>query len=162
MTVQSTALIVFISTILGHTGSAVSPVVTFTPNWKKIFIGESITMKCDVGSSGGRDLNYVWYKDYKRVNEGKIYTIRSANTSSSGDYSCQAGTERSDTTRLDIVEGNVPFVERHGKGEVEGIVIEFLQESQKVVWSVIPYNQHVVNVARPQDYIVHACGFRLL
>ncbi|XP_073465137.1 Fc receptor-like protein 6 [Aquarana catesbeiana] len=50
-------------TVLGHTGSTVSPVVTFTPNWRKIFTGESITMTCDVGSTGGRDLTYYWYKD---------------------------------------------------------------------------------------------------
>ncbi|XP_073465138.1 uncharacterized protein [Aquarana catesbeiana] len=106
MTVQSTALIVFISTILGHTGSAVTPVVTFTPNWRKIFTEESITMRCDVGSSGG-DLTYIWYKDGNWISAEKIYTIISAITWNSGDYSCQAGTERSDTTRLDVVFGSV-------------------------------------------------------
>ncbi|XP_073466119.1 high affinity immunoglobulin gamma Fc receptor I-like isoform X2 [Aquarana catesbeiana] len=103
MTGQSTALIVFISTILGHTGSAVTPVVTFTPNWRKIFTGESITMTCDVGSTGGKDLIYIWYKDGTWVHAGKIYTTRSANTWYNGDYSCQAGTERSGTARLEVV-----------------------------------------------------------
>ncbi|XP_073466118.1 Fc receptor-like protein 2 [Aquarana catesbeiana] len=95
------------ATILGHTGFAVSPVVTFTPNWRKIFRGESITMVCDVGPPGGEDLIYVWYKDYKRVNEGKIYTIVPATTMDSGDYSCQASSERSYTARLDVVVGPV-------------------------------------------------------
>ncbi|XP_073465139.1 Fc receptor-like protein 3 [Aquarana catesbeiana] len=90
------------TTILGHTGSTVSPVVTFTPNWKKIFTGESITMTCDVGSTGAEDLTYYWYKDYW-VYTGKIYTITSANTWDSGNYRCLAGSERSSTARLDVV-----------------------------------------------------------
>lgn len=82
-----------------------SPVVTFTPNWRKIFIGESITMRCDVGSSGGEDLTYIWYKDGTWLHTGKIYTIISANTVHSGDYRCIASSERSGTARLDVVVG---------------------------------------------------------
>ncbi|XP_077323981.1 low affinity immunoglobulin gamma Fc region receptor III-A-like [Lithobates pipiens] len=105
MMVLSTALIVFISTILGHTGWAVSPVVTFNPNWRKIFTGESIAMTCDVGSSGGEDLTYIWYKDGTWVHTGKIYTITYANTWDSGNYRCQAGSESSYIARLDVVVG---------------------------------------------------------
>ncbi|XP_018419024.1 PREDICTED: high affinity immunoglobulin gamma Fc receptor I-like [Nanorana parkeri] len=96
----STALIVLLSTVLGHavrillspsSGSAVSPVVTFTPNWKKIFIGESMTMTCDVGSTGGGDLTYTWIKDGKWViHTGRTFTITSAAPEFSGDYSCRA------------------------------------------------------------------------
>ncbi|XP_040187963.1 titin-like [Rana temporaria] len=107
MMVQSAALIVFISTILGHTGSAVSPVVTFTPNWGKIFRGESITMTCDVGITRGRRLIYVWYQDGTKRHTGKIYTIGSANTWNSGNYRCRANTESSDTARLDVVDDEV-------------------------------------------------------
>ncbi|XP_040190510.1 Fc receptor-like protein 6, partial [Rana temporaria] len=96
-------------------GSAVTPVVTFTPNWRKIFIGESITMTCDVGSSGGEDLPYYWYKDGYWVHTGKIYTITSANTEDSGDYRCWASSERSDTARLDVVVGQffMSYLEMH-------------------------------------------------
>ncbi|XP_018430910.1 PREDICTED: Fc receptor-like protein 3 [Nanorana parkeri] len=88
-------------------GSAVSPVVTFTPNWKKILIGESITMTCDVGSTGGGDLTYTWYKDGKWDHTGKTFTILSAETAHSGYYSCGTSTERSDNARLDVVGGTL-------------------------------------------------------
>ncbi|XP_077323955.1 Fc receptor-like protein 5 [Lithobates pipiens] len=91
------------ATILGHTGWAVNPVVTFTPNWRKIFTEESIKMTCDVGITEGRSLTYYWYKDGKRIHTGKIFTIGSADTEDTGDYRCQAGTERSGTARLDVV-----------------------------------------------------------
>ncbi|XP_018430700.1 PREDICTED: Fc receptor-like protein 6 [Nanorana parkeri] len=90
-----------------QTGVALSPVVTFTPNWKKIFTGESITMTCDFGSTRGGDLTYTWIKDGKRVRTGKTFTIPSAITAHSGDYSCRARTERSVTARLDVVGGMV-------------------------------------------------------
>ncbi|XP_077319494.1 Fc receptor-like protein 5 [Lithobates pipiens] len=64
-------------------------------------------MTCDVGSSGGEDLTYIWYKDGTWVHTGKIYTITYANTWDSGNYRCQAGSESSYIARLDVVVGPV-------------------------------------------------------
>ncbi|XP_077323953.1 Fc receptor-like protein 2 [Lithobates pipiens] len=91
--------------LYSSSGWAVSPVVNFTPNWKKIIIGDSITMTCDVGSSGGEDLTYAWYKDGNWMYMEKIFTITPAIALNSGNYSCEAGIERSGTARLDVVAG---------------------------------------------------------
>ncbi|XP_066428567.1 Fc receptor-like protein 5 [Eleutherodactylus coqui] len=87
-------------------GAAIRPAVTFSPNYKKIFTTESITMSCDGGSTIGGGSNYIWYKDYSPVHNGKSYTIQSAGTSDSGSYRCQTRPgEISDPARLDVSDG---------------------------------------------------------
>ncbi|XP_044129664.1 high affinity immunoglobulin gamma Fc receptor I-like [Bufo gargarizans] len=89
--------------VLLQEGASIRPVVTFTPNYKKIFKMESITMTCDVEATRGEDLNYIWYKDHVQVHSGKSYTIQNAGTSHSGNYGCQNSTgEISDPARLDV------------------------------------------------------------
>ncbi|KAG9464780.1 hypothetical protein GDO78_019395 [Eleutherodactylus coqui] len=84
-------------------GAAIIPAVTFSPNYKKIFTTESITMTCDGGSTIGGGPNYIWYKDYSPVFYGKSYTIQGARTSDSGSYQCQTSTgEISDPAKLDV------------------------------------------------------------
>ncbi|KAG9468395.1 hypothetical protein GDO78_022829, partial [Eleutherodactylus coqui] len=86
--------------------AAIRPAVTFSPNYKKIFTAESITMTCDGGSTIGGGTNYIWYKDYSPVHNGKSYTIQSARTSDSGSYRCQTSTgEISDPAGLDVSNG---------------------------------------------------------
>ncbi|XP_044127301.1 Fc receptor-like protein 5 [Bufo gargarizans] len=89
--------------VLIQEGASIRPVVTFTPNYKKIFTTESITMTCDVEATRGEDLKYIWYKDHVQVHSGKSYTIQNAGTSHSGNYGCQTSTgEISDPARLDV------------------------------------------------------------
>ncbi|XP_056401377.1 high affinity immunoglobulin gamma Fc receptor I-like isoform X2 [Hyla sarda] len=84
-------------------GAAIRPVVTFTPDYRKIFIGEKITMTCDVGSIG-EELRYRWYKDEIYVYNGKSYTIQAAERSQSGSYQCETSNgERSDPVTLDVI-----------------------------------------------------------
>ncbi|XP_073466153.1 Fc receptor-like protein 5 [Aquarana catesbeiana] len=106
-------------------------------------------MTCDVGSSGGEDLPYVWYKDGNWISAEKIYTIRSTNTWDSGDYSCQAGTKRSDTARLDVVfdlvilqvplnvhEGDDLTLRCHHRSDYTGKYTKFYKEDSVIQnWS---------------------------
>ncbi|KAG9465347.1 hypothetical protein GDO78_018470, partial [Eleutherodactylus coqui] len=88
--------------------ATIRPAVTFSPNYKKIFTTESITMTCDGGSTIGGGPNYIWSKDNSPVHNGKSYTIQSAGTSDSGSYRCQTRPgEISDPARLDVSDGYV-------------------------------------------------------
>ncbi|KAM9294550.1 Fc receptor-like protein 5 [Gastrophryne carolinensis] len=79
------------------------PVVSFIPNWNKIFTGESITMTCDIESAGEDNMVFYWFKDDNWVHTGRSYTIQQAETSHSGNYQCQTSTsEKSDSASLDI------------------------------------------------------------
>ncbi|XP_066428610.1 high affinity immunoglobulin gamma Fc receptor I-like [Eleutherodactylus coqui] len=63
-------------------------------------------MTCDGGSTIGGGPNYIWYKDYSNVYNGKSYTIQRARISHSGSYRCQTSTgEISDPARLDVSNG---------------------------------------------------------
>ncbi|KAG8560158.1 hypothetical protein GDO81_014818 [Engystomops pustulosus] len=89
-------------------GAAIRPVVTFNPNYKKIFTTERMTMTCDVGSTIGEGMDYIWYKDNSPVHNGKSYTIQDARTSDSGNYQCQTRPgEISDPVTLGVSDGYV-------------------------------------------------------
>ncbi|KAG8560151.1 hypothetical protein GDO81_014812, partial [Engystomops pustulosus] len=86
--------------------AAIRPVVTFTPNYKKIFPSEKMTMTCDVGSTIGEGMDYIWYKDNSPVHNGKSFTIQYAGTSHSGSYRCQTRPgEISDPVTLGVIHG---------------------------------------------------------
>ncbi|XP_075139660.1 Fc receptor-like protein 5 [Leptodactylus fuscus] len=92
--------------VLIQEGAAIKPVVTFTPDYKKIVRIDYITMTCDVGSTIGEGMDYIWYKDSKQVYNGRSYTIISAETSHSGSYQCQTRPgEISDPARLEVSNG---------------------------------------------------------
>ncbi|XP_075048113.1 Fc receptor-like protein 5 [Mixophyes fleayi] len=75
-------------------GSAFRPVVTFTPNWRKIFINETVVMRCDVESTAQGTQRYYWYKNMEMINkEQKLdLTIIIATKEDTGDYQCSYGT----------------------------------------------------------------------
>ncbi|KAM4013532.1 high affinity immunoglobulin gamma Fc receptor I-like [Anomaloglossus baeobatrachus] len=86
--------------------AAIVPViVTFSPNWKKIFTGESITMTCQ-GTHHGQ---YSWYKDGKliMVTDQKSKKIHAAQKNDSGRYRCSIGSSFSPEVRLDVSVGPV-------------------------------------------------------
>ncbi|XP_075049556.1 Fc receptor-like protein 5 isoform X2 [Mixophyes fleayi] len=91
-----------------HVQVQVRPRVTFTPDWNKIFTGESMTLTCDVGSTVQGDLTYYWYRDTHKIYEGINPSIKipSAHISHSGNYWCETRTSgRSDSVRLDVSDG---------------------------------------------------------
>lgn len=81
------------------------PVVTFAPDWNKIFLEESITMTCNVGPTEPGDPIVNWYKDNIWIHAGKVYTIAQAQESDGGKYQCQCqadDSERSDAAKLEV------------------------------------------------------------
>lgn len=86
--------------------AATKPEVIFTPEWNKIFTGDSITMSCDIKSTVNE--TYVWYKNGKQIHPGKSYTIQKAQLSDIGRYQCQTSiSDKSDSVRLDILNNYV-------------------------------------------------------
>ncbi|PIO23691.1 hypothetical protein AB205_0151010, partial [Aquarana catesbeiana] len=84
-------------------GYAVKPVVTFNPNWDKIFTTESLTMTCNVGKPIPADMSYTWYKNNNPIHTGQSYEIRSAKEDNSGNYQCKGSNmEISDSVSLDV------------------------------------------------------------
>ncbi|XP_075047881.1 putative high affinity immunoglobulin gamma Fc receptor IB [Mixophyes fleayi] len=72
--------------------SAVRPVVTFTPNWRKIFTKETVTLTCDVGSTAEGTQRYYWYRNNNEMSSTeRDITITSATEQDSGDYQCSTG-----------------------------------------------------------------------
>ncbi|XP_075137837.1 Fc receptor-like protein 5 [Leptodactylus fuscus] len=59
--------------VLIQEGAAIRPAVTFTPDYKKIFTSEQITMTCDVGSTIGERMDYIWYKDNRLILQTPLY-----------------------------------------------------------------------------------------
>ncbi|XP_044127364.1 Fc receptor-like protein 5 [Bufo gargarizans] len=92
-------------TVLTDRGAAASFVVTFYPNWRKIFTGESITMYCNGELHG----TYSWYKDGRLL--GKIdqnfLRIQSAQRHDSGRYQCGTRYVPSPAVSLDVSDGPV-------------------------------------------------------
>ncbi|XP_073465134.1 Fc receptor-like protein 5 [Aquarana catesbeiana] len=92
--------------MVGKSGSSVRPVVTFKPNWDKIFTTESLTMTCNVGKPIPADMRYTWYKNNNLIHRGQIFVIQSAKQDNSGNYQCKgSNTDRSDPVRLDVSNG---------------------------------------------------------
>ncbi|XP_075139648.1 cell adhesion molecule DSCAML1-like [Leptodactylus fuscus] len=125
--------------------SSASVMVTFSPNWKQIFTGDSVTITCDVINYG----RYSWYKDNRLLRENqKSINIDSAQRSDSGKYQCETSSGRSPEASLEvsdalvilqaplIYDGSIPYLRCHSRPEYpvrwtkfykDG---EFLQESE--------------------------------
>ncbi|CAH2327026.1 Fc receptor 5 [Pelobates cultripes] len=83
---------------------AVRPVVSFNPNWGKIFTGETLSLTCNVDSVGREVQEYIWYKDDKLLTtRSNQFIIKYAETHDSANYRCQTATsDRSDAVKLDV------------------------------------------------------------
>uniref|UniRef100_A0A8C5MX45 Ig-like domain-containing protein n=1 Tax=Leptobrachium leishanense TaxID=445787 RepID=A0A8C5MX45_9ANUR len=92
------------STNIRIEGAASRPVVSISPDWGKVFTGESITLTCNTDATDQTDQRYYWYKDDLFIRGvGKTITITSAETRDTGEYRCQ--THRgglSDPIKLDV------------------------------------------------------------
>ncbi|XP_018429522.1 PREDICTED: Fc receptor-like protein 3 [Nanorana parkeri] len=80
------------------------PLVTFNPNWAKVFTGESLTMTCYI-SSAHQNQRFFWYKDDKRLSvNDQTYRISYTETGHTGNYWCRtSSTETSDISRLEVI-----------------------------------------------------------
>ncbi|CAI5669115.1 unnamed protein product [Oreochromis niloticus] len=65
------------------------PVVTLYPNWSEIYRGETITVRCEI-HGGDTEWDYEWETNniIKPPNQNE-FRIRSASSSSSGNYRCK-------------------------------------------------------------------------
>ncbi|XP_071970981.1 high affinity immunoglobulin gamma Fc receptor I-like isoform X2 [Engystomops pustulosus] len=95
------SLLLLVSLSVGHSSR---PVVTFTPNSKRIFTTESLSMTCNVGPNVQEDQTYDWFKTGTHVHNGQNYTIESAEASDSGSYQCFSQ-HASDQQRLEVSNG---------------------------------------------------------
>ncbi|XP_018430845.1 PREDICTED: Fc receptor-like protein 3, partial [Nanorana parkeri] len=91
--------------VLFKEGTAERPVVTFTPDFKKILIGERITMACNAESASP---TCSWYHNNIPVHTGETYVIPSAEMRHGGDYHCQTGDgDTSEIVTLNVTDGLV-------------------------------------------------------
>ncbi|XP_075700647.1 low affinity immunoglobulin gamma Fc region receptor III-A-like [Rhinoderma darwinii] len=102
-------LILIILAAIKHCGAEDKPMVTFTPNWRIIFIYESVTISCNIGSAAQENPRYYWSKDGKPLSHLQTIKIESASAENSGNYQCwvKAGL-KSDPVRLDVV--GIPLI----------------------------------------------------
>ncbi|XP_077323970.1 Fc receptor-like protein 5 [Lithobates pipiens] len=100
MSPKFSALLILI--ILDKAGSFVRPpMVTFNPNWDKIFTTESLTMSCNVRSPIPADMSYTWFKNNNLIHRGQSFVIRNAKQVNSGNYQCKGtNTNLSDPVKL--------------------------------------------------------------
>ncbi|XP_075139649.1 high affinity immunoglobulin gamma Fc receptor I-like [Leptodactylus fuscus] len=102
LNVNANLLVIFV-------GSTVRPVVTFTPPWSKILLGDPITMTCNVDGAVQGQVAYTWYKNNQWIRTGKkTFTIQSALPRHDGNYQCGTSEEDiSEEVTLYVSEGPV-------------------------------------------------------
>ncbi|XP_053340404.1 carcinoembryonic antigen-related cell adhesion molecule 5-like [Clarias gariepinus] len=86
-------------------------VVSIKPD-THVFIGESVTLRCDILGGGNTQWRYYWYKDNKIQKKNEtLFTISSAENTDSCDYTCQrAQSEISAAVRLTVSAKPKPTV----------------------------------------------------
>ncbi|XP_049425175.1 uncharacterized protein LOC125884320 [Epinephelus fuscoguttatus] len=95
--------------LYGHAEETKRPVVTLQPNWPRIYVGETIAIRCEIKNGGGTDWEYEWRttSSIKPPNENP-YNM-SAQVFHNGQYSCigrnkskQSSTKWSDNFKLTV------------------------------------------------------------
>uniref|UniRef100_K9J7Z1 Ig-like domain-containing protein n=1 Tax=Xenopus tropicalis TaxID=8364 RepID=K9J7Z1_XENTR len=96
--------LLFTILILYNEQTSFRPVISFYPNWNQVFLGESVTLSCNVAPIAQGNLGYSWYRDGERIpGDQQRLVIQAARVTDSGHYQCQAGaSERSDSVTLDV------------------------------------------------------------
>lgn len=80
--------------------------VNFSPNYRKIFVGDKINISCEFGSPAAQSEKYVLYKDNKKIKDGrKSIVLEKAEMSDSGSYTCGKRSPTSYRIRLDVLPG---------------------------------------------------------
>ncbi|XP_040187954.1 high affinity immunoglobulin gamma Fc receptor I-like [Rana temporaria] len=94
--------VILIGIMTDSQGASERPIVTFNPNWAKVFTGESITMTCYT-SLAHQNQRFSWYKDDEQLPvNGQTYTISYTRTGHTGNYQC--GTTFNETSGISSLE----------------------------------------------------------
>ncbi|XP_032438600.1 basement membrane-specific heparan sulfate proteoglycan core protein-like [Xiphophorus hellerii] len=88
------------------TTSPNKPSLILQPNWSQIYIGEKVTLRCEI--QGGTEWTYEWRSTNVNFPSSSEYSINYITESHSGDYSCRGNrnyelTEWSDAVRLTVI-----------------------------------------------------------
>uniref|UniRef100_A0A8C5QPH7 Ig-like domain-containing protein n=1 Tax=Leptobrachium leishanense TaxID=445787 RepID=A0A8C5QPH7_9ANUR len=102
-------MVIFASLVLAVSDEAVAPVVTFTPNWGKIFHGDVVTLTCNLGLLAQGNQEFYWYKDNEEMQINQpSFKIKPAKVEHGGSYQCRTRRSgRSAAVRLDVVFAHV-------------------------------------------------------
>ncbi|XP_077321249.1 high affinity immunoglobulin gamma Fc receptor I-like [Lithobates pipiens] len=98
-------IIVFLYLMMGKSGGAIKPEMTFTPNWGNILYYDDVTLTCDVPSTVPEEpRTYHWYKDGRTIHrDEQTLQIKSSAERDSGDYQCRINTgDISDPVTLNV------------------------------------------------------------
>ncbi|XP_037390575.1 leukocyte immunoglobulin-like receptor subfamily A member 3 [Pygocentrus nattereri] len=110
-----------------------------------VFIGETVTLRCDIQGGGVSNWQYSWFKDdpYRRVSNEHQYSISSVTESHRGKYTC-SGTERgtsrsshtSDAVTLTVSETPKPELTSSHKGAalIGNPVVLYCELDQSAGW----------------------------
>ncbi|XP_072284584.1 Fc receptor-like protein 5 [Pyxicephalus adspersus] len=92
------------------TSDLVQPVVTFTPPWRRIQWGDSVTITCNIDTATPENETFYWYKDEEPMgNHQQNITIQSASEENdNAEYQCRTSTsDFSDPMWLDVTNDEV-------------------------------------------------------
>ncbi|XP_073466543.1 high affinity immunoglobulin gamma Fc receptor I-like [Aquarana catesbeiana] len=104
-TMSTFIIIIFPLLMMGKSGGAIRPVVTFTPNWGNVLQGDDVTLRCELPSTVPEEpRTYHWYKDGRTTHrDEQILQIKSSAERDSGDYQCRINTDDiSDPVTLNV------------------------------------------------------------
>ncbi|KAM5129466.1 basement membrane-specific heparan sulfate proteoglycan core protein-like [Mantella aurantiaca] len=86
---QNTPLFSYRASVLHALGDGDKPLVTFIPDWRKMFYNETLTIAC-LGGKGQQ--TYTWYRNTNKLDTNQQnFTIASIQLYDRANYQCQAG-----------------------------------------------------------------------
>ncbi|KAG7330472.1 hypothetical protein KOW79_006694 [Hemibagrus wyckioides] len=111
-------------------------VVTIKPD-KRVFKGESVTLRCEIQGGGDTEWTYSWYKnDYELYRENKTqeFSLSSVRNKDSGNYTCR-GRRSSDTQTSEISDAVTLTISDVAEAVVSVSPLSWLTEGDSVTLS---------------------------
>ncbi|XP_076737189.1 sialoadhesin isoform X1 [Maylandia zebra] len=88
----------------------ITAILTLKPNWTKIYMGETFTVRCDIQGGEGTYWSYDWrpkrFTTYYTTNERTFYNV---GWDDNGDYQCRGKTDLSFTQWSNVIPVTVSF-----------------------------------------------------
>ncbi|XP_055010793.1 LOW QUALITY PROTEIN: uncharacterized protein LOC110162470 [Boleophthalmus pectinirostris] len=92
-------------------------VVQPEPDWTEVFVGESLSLRCEVEDEGNTEWTYKWNRTGVMLpTTAREYVLSNVSESDSGDYSCRGTrgayeqTQWSQVTKLQVTDKSVPVI----------------------------------------------------